>query len=110
MATKNNPGEFDYYSKADPDEPMFVLLGRDEAAHLLVRAWAFARLGKKEAAIHCVICAYEIGKEKPLPNLRKINEAMQCAHDMAYWTEALKAGIIPKQPIPGPIAGKDESH
>ena len=29
MGTKNNPGKFDCYEHAKPDEPMFVLLGRD---------------------------------------------------------------------------------
>jgi len=28
MATKKNPGEFDCYANAGPDEPMFVLLAR----------------------------------------------------------------------------------
>ncbi|HAW11807.1 MAG TPA: aspartate decarboxylase, partial [Chloroflexi bacterium] len=31
MGTKNNPGKFDCYDDAHPDEPMFVLLGRDPA-------------------------------------------------------------------------------
>lgn len=37
MGTKNNPGTFDCYANAAPDEPMFVLLGRDKHAPLLVR-------------------------------------------------------------------------
>jgi hypothetical protein len=40
MGTKNNPGEFDCYSKALPDEPMFVLLARDPRSVQLVRMWA----------------------------------------------------------------------
>ena len=32
MATKNNPGKFDCYTNAEPDEPMFILLGRDPVA------------------------------------------------------------------------------
>lgn len=32
MGTKNNPGAFDCYANAEPDEPMFVLLGRDKHA------------------------------------------------------------------------------
>ena len=32
MGTKNNPGQFDCYRNAEPDEPMFVLLARDERA------------------------------------------------------------------------------
>jgi hypothetical protein len=43
MGTKNNPGKFDCYANATPDEPMFVLLGRDPFAATLVRMWANAR-------------------------------------------------------------------
>lgn len=39
MGTKNDPGKFDCYSRAEPDEPMFVLLGRDPAAAALVLLW-----------------------------------------------------------------------
>jgi|SRR5579859_2206844 hypothetical protein len=43
MGTKRNPGRFDCYAKAKPDEPMFVLLGRDPMAPVLVRLWAKLR-------------------------------------------------------------------
>jgi hypothetical protein len=43
MGTKENPGEFDCYDKAQPDEPMFVLLARDPAAPSLIRRWASIR-------------------------------------------------------------------
>jgi hypothetical protein len=43
MGTKNNPGKFDCYATADPDEPIFVLLGRDPLAGALVRVWASLR-------------------------------------------------------------------
>lgn len=43
MGTKNNPGAFDCYAAAHPDEPMFVLLGRDRHAPLLVTLWAWMR-------------------------------------------------------------------
>ena len=43
MGTKNNPGEFDCYANAQPDEPMFVLLGRDKHAPALVWLWAVLR-------------------------------------------------------------------
>lgn len=38
MGTKNNPGEFDCYANAEPDEP--ILLGRDPHGHAAVRKWA----------------------------------------------------------------------
>lgn len=40
MGTKNNPGAYDCYANAEPDEAMFVLLGRDKHAGLLVTLWA----------------------------------------------------------------------
>lgn len=40
MGTKNEPGKFDCYAEAEPDEPIFVLLGRDSMAGALVREWA----------------------------------------------------------------------
>lgn len=43
MGTKNNPGQHDCYDKADPDEPMFVLLARDPLAPILVELWASMR-------------------------------------------------------------------
>lgn len=29
MGTKNNPGKYDCYAKLEPDEPHFVLRGKD---------------------------------------------------------------------------------
>lgn len=40
MGTKLNPGRYDCYDKAKPDEPIFVLLARDPLAPILVRLWA----------------------------------------------------------------------
>jgi hypothetical protein len=67
MGTKNKPGEFDCYTAADPDEPMFVLLARDPSAHLLVGLWALIRdkLGEDTAG--------------------KIEEARGCADAMQNW-------------------------
>jgi hypothetical protein len=50
MGTKNNPGKYDCFNKAEPDEPLFVLLGRDPQAAHLVSIWAKLRSGDKEAA------------------------------------------------------------
>lgn len=43
MGTRNNPGKFDCFSNAEPDEPMFVLLGRDPCAPILIGIWAELR-------------------------------------------------------------------
>jgi hypothetical protein len=66
MATKNNPGAYDCYANADPDEPMFVLLGRDKHAPTLVWLWAALR---------------ELDQEDPA----KVKEAQQCMADMLTW-------------------------
>ena len=50
QGTKNNPGKFDCYAKAHPDEPMFVLLGRDRHAPTLVWLWAVLRELDQEPA------------------------------------------------------------
>jgi hypothetical protein len=63
MATKNNPGQFDCYMNAEPDEPMFVLLGRDRHAPTLVWLWTVLR---------------ELDKEDPA----KIKESRECAVSM----------------------------
>lgn len=66
MGTKNNPGSYDCYENAEPDEPMFVLLARDPQAATLVRIWARTRemQGEDEAMI---------------------NEALACADAMEQW-------------------------
>mgnify|MGYP001565718406 CR=1 FL=1 len=43
MGTKNNPGVFDCYQSADPDEPMFTLRGKDCSAFMLVFLWVDMR-------------------------------------------------------------------
>jgi hypothetical protein len=63
LGTKNIPGEFDCYAKAEPDEPMFVLLGRDKYAPMLVNLWAEMR---------------RLDGEDPA----KITEALVCSIDM----------------------------
>jgi len=66
MGTKLNPGKFDCYSNAAPDEPMFILLGRDKHAPTLVWLWSVLR---------------ELDEEDPA----KVNEARECAADMMNW-------------------------
>lgn len=52
MGTKTKPGKFDCYAQARVDEPMFVLLGRDPTAGLLVKLWTEIRaeMGRTEDA------------------------------------------------------------
>lgn len=66
MATKNNPGKFDCYANAEPDEPMFVLLARDKHAPSLIWLWATMR---------------ELDGE----DAEKVQEARDCANAMIQW-------------------------
>lgn len=66
MGTKNNPGQFDCYDAADPDEPIFVLLARDPSAPALVVAWATLRA--------------DVEGVTP-----KVQEAYDCANAMDEW-------------------------
>lgn len=71
MGTKNNPGKFDCYANAEPDEPMFVLLGRDPSAHLLVALWALMRSAEGE-------------------DVAKLEEARDCSHALFRWADKRK--------------------
>jgi hypothetical protein len=66
MGTKNNPSKYDCYAKADPDEPMFILLARDKHAHILTSLWAALR---------------EVDGENPIV----VGEARACAIAMREW-------------------------
>jgi hypothetical protein len=70
VGSKNNPGKFDCYSRAEPDEPVFVLLGRDPVASFVVEYWAMLRerLGKTEQ--------------------EAIDEARSCALEMQQWARS----------------------
>ena len=70
MPSKSNPDSFDCYANAEPDEPMFVLLGRDPLAPILVEMWATLR-----------------DANNPRPNPAKLAEARRCAELMRTWRE-----------------------
>lgn len=78
MGTKNNPGTFDCYENAEPDEPMFVLLGRDLDAPRLVEEWAESR----ERRITRKMPVQVIEREEA-----KVAEARECAAAMRQFTK-----------------------
>lgn len=80
MGTKNNPGQFDCYANAQPDEPMFILLGRDASAPMLVELWARLRLRQGE-------------------NPAKVAEAQTCADTMRAWLRSLGKAELDTQVI-----------
>ena len=69
MGSKLNPGKYDCYANAKPDEPLFVLLGRDKHAPALVRLWAEMR---------------ELDGE----DSEKVVEALSCAREMEVYRDA----------------------
>lgn len=74
MGTKQNPGIWDCYANARPDEEMFILLGRDRHASGLVRLWALMREKEGEPA-------------------EVIAEVQRCADNME--AQAREAGKVP---------------
>lgn len=73
MGTRINPGLFDRYHDAMPDEPMFVLLARDESAPHLVQLWSDMR----ENLISLGAC--------PESDIHLVEEATECAKTMELW-------------------------
>ncbi len=73
MGTKNNPGKYDCYANALPDEPMFILLARDPLFYEFVTWWA----KRRGEAINC--------GDRPQSDSPMVSEAMKCAGDGAMW-------------------------
>jgi hypothetical protein len=73
MATKQNPGEFDCYKKAIPNEPLFVLLARDPSMPDLVRRWAIIRKNEIDSG------------RRPESDRAMVMEALDCANDADKW-------------------------
>lgn len=73
MGSKNDPGSYDCYGNALPDEPMFILLGRDPSAPLLIERWAIER--------HAAI----LRGERPASDMAMVREAQDCARKMRQW-------------------------
>lgn len=76
MGTKNDPGQFDCYANALPDEPIFVLLARDLAAPAVIERW----IEYREALIY-------VGA-KPDSDRAMIEEARTCVDAMVAWRKA----------------------
>lgn len=76
MSTKNNPGPFDCYVNAEDDEPMFVLLGRDPTASLVVEWWI------------------ELQNKLNTASPEKLEEAKKCVKEMKKWAEKKKEKML----------------
>jgi hypothetical protein len=76
MGSKNDPGKFDCYANAMPDEPMFVLLGRDPYAPYLLDQWADHR--ERDVRL----------RKRPEADFALCREARHCADNMREWRKA----------------------
>lgn len=74
MGTKKNPSPYDCYTKALPNEEMFVLLARDRLAPAVVRYWIELKIAN--------------GHDKDDP---KMIEAGECADRMEEWYRTFQA-------------------
>jgi hypothetical protein len=84
MGTKNNPGRFDCYGNAHPDEPMFILLGRDQHAHSAVLKWADDRE-------HLINVGVKPESDRPM-----VTEARQCADAMLAYRRRIQNNAAPR--------------
>jgi hypothetical protein len=71
MGTKNNPGSYDCYAHAHPEEPLFILLGRDPVAASMVRLWA------------------EVRAELGMTSQGKLAESYESADKIEAWSKGL---------------------
>lgn len=90
MGTKNNPGQFDCYAKAEPDEPIFTLRGKDRSAPYLVEIWTAMRQGLfAEAEATLQMMAADPHVLALVGDCEKFDEAEQCARAMRSWRVGL---------------------
>lgn len=78
MATKNNPGKYDCYAAAEPDEPLFILRANDPSAPSMVRGWAWNRAQ----------AIFQGHKDGGPEAWAKVQEALDCAKAMETWRAA----------------------
>ncbi len=82
MATKANPGKYDCYANAEPDEPLFVLMGRDPHAPTLVWLWSILRElsgedpAKVQEARECVVAMIEYATLKRGKRVHGLGESV----------------------------------
>lgn len=87
-STKLEPGAFDGFEKAEPNEPLFTLLARDPLAPALIHEWVDRR--RKE------IIASDIPAAKRKVELTQAMEAENIALAMIEWRKGYSAIEAPK--------------
>lgn len=87
MSTKDDPSQFDAYAKAESDEPVFTLLGRDPMAPALIEAWAYLRSGQFGAAEIAFRQAMDAAThvQPQMPGEAQIRSAFEVAEECRGW-------------------------
>jgi hypothetical protein len=87
MSSKDEPSQFDAYSKAEAGEPVFTLLGRDPMAPALIEAWAYLRSGQIGAAEIAFRQAVDAAThvQAQMPGEAQIRSAFEVAEDCRSW-------------------------
>ena len=104
MGTKLKPGRYDCYERALPDEPMFVILGRDPDFFDLVSKWAKRRARMVARGL------------RPPEDMAMVHEAQVLAVEGLQWriecdgkwrkSDGEDAGAAePGEPVGGPDPG-----
>lgn len=86
MGTKSNPGEYECYAKAGPDEPIFTLRAKDVSAPYLVEIWVAVRRGQFAQArrrLSAMIADQRV--QKLVGECDKFDEALECGNEMRAW-------------------------
>ena len=91
MGTLNNPGNYDCLSKLDPDEPFFLLRGKDPVGANLALAWRFLRSKDFEVAKAAFQDAIDAMQDVEAETRQdKLQEAQACAIAMKQWRTKLQ--------------------
>jgi len=87
MGTKNNPSRHDCYAKAEPDEPLFTLLGRDPQGANLVHLWIRLRNKDAQGARRLLEEMIVTADQQPqkLSDADKVIEAIGCFEHMRHF-------------------------
>ena len=87
MNNKTEPSQFDAYQKAEDDEPVFTLLGRDPMAPSLIEAWAYLRSGQIGAAEIAFRAAADAAAHisPQMPGEAQIRSAFEVAEKARNW-------------------------
>jgi hypothetical protein len=86
MGTKNNPGKYDCYAKAAPDEPIFTMRGKDVSAPYFVEMWTYVRQGKfRDAQFALAMMCADPDVKAIVGDCDKFAEALDVAEAMRTW-------------------------